>query len=382
MGRTEIRRFGDGAPDQVSAVFRFRGDEMGVFQHFFERDLNLSINWFDAYWLPGLGYSAHKARILGYPKKAGKIGHYTDVVVTLLIQKTEWCIDDAGWPSAGPGAPGPTPPTTGAVVAWGGTTGGIVAGCPVDLDAVKVVIGGDWACALKADGTVHMWGTMALWPTGWENLAGIKDIAATTATLIYLTTSGSIAAFGRNVYGLFNFPTIINGVGIYGNRNTGLVAREDGSLSQWGDGAVTIPAGLTDPKYVNGGDYEFIAIDQSDKMWMWGAYNDGQVLPPYAPDVTDAICCSISRYSACVYNPAGFQTWGTKPATGIPAGFAPAQLNSQSAVAGILIGIHNDGTVIATSFGYPLETNIPTGLKAMWIDSYSTSVGVAIEKEE
>lgn len=100
-GRADVRRFGAGAPDQVSVQFRLFNEDCAAFEYWFNRDANLGVNWFTAPWLAGMGYDSHKARILGYPKRKGKGVRYSDYSVALLIQAASACPDDTLWPSEG-----------------------------------------------------------------------------------------------------------------------------------------------------------------------------------------------------------------------------------------------------------------------------------------
>jgi hypothetical protein len=99
-GRVEVRRFGDGAPDQLAVVFRFVDDERESFDDWFHWELNLGANWFTADWLEIFGYTEHAARFLGYPRVAGKSPRHWDVSATLLVQKTAWvAVGDTLWQS-------------------------------------------------------------------------------------------------------------------------------------------------------------------------------------------------------------------------------------------------------------------------------------------
>ncbi len=99
-GRREVRRFGDGAPDRATVLFKFKADEFDEFVTFFEEDLNLGVNWFSAAWLSSvLGYSDHGARCLGYHQVKAKEPEETQIAVTLIMQKTGWIsVADTDWP--------------------------------------------------------------------------------------------------------------------------------------------------------------------------------------------------------------------------------------------------------------------------------------------
>ena len=103
-GRTEYRQFGDGQPDQAKVLFRLTWAQWETFKHFYDRTLNLGLNWFTANWLTTLGYTDHGAKILGYPREIARQGYYVDVMCTMLIQKTDWIIgEDTSWPCAADG---------------------------------------------------------------------------------------------------------------------------------------------------------------------------------------------------------------------------------------------------------------------------------------
>lgn len=98
-GRTEFRRFGDGKPDAIKALFRFTWAEWDIFKEFHAHELNLGINWFSADWIDSLGYNTHRARILGYPREVALQNYYVDVLCNLIIQTTSLIVtEDSEWP--------------------------------------------------------------------------------------------------------------------------------------------------------------------------------------------------------------------------------------------------------------------------------------------
>ena len=91
------------------------------------------------------------------------------------------------------------------VVGWGDNAP-VITDIPEDLTAVKVVFVGISlsrcaAVALKADGTLSVWGGMfaiADYLSGWDSLGGIVDIAGCCLGLLYVTTAGSVGYIGQN----------------------------------------------------------------------------------------------------------------------------------------------------------------------------------------
>ena len=201
-GRLEVRRFGSGAPDRATVVFRLFNEDVSAFLYFFDRQTNLGVNWFSAAWLPAMGYSDHKARILGRPKRKAAGVHYSDFSATLLIKAADDCPEsDTFWLSRGTGGEGAGGESAdGLVVVWGSDTLDVVNNCPANLYAVKVcaIPGAGAIVALKADKTVHLWGGQYVESTmsGWDALGGIVDIASTYSGFFYLTSGGSVGFLG------------------------------------------------------------------------------------------------------------------------------------------------------------------------------------------
>ena len=379
-GRKEIRNFGSDAPDKVTCIFRLQGSLIDSFNHFYDRDLDSGVNWFAADWLPLMGYPDHKARFLGRPEVVGHYPFYSDVSATLLVQRAVYVPDDVFWPCAGPGGEPPPPPVTDSeIVMWGDELGGEISLMPAGLTGIDVAVGGKVAVALKADGTIVVWGDDApTYFTGWENVGGIKAIAMASQTLICLTTAGAIQIVGRVINDLDQYPVINDGVSVYCNKFAGLVVRETGELVQWGDALMpAVPAGLTDPKWVSeGGDYEYAAIDQAGELFLWAYLNDYNIIPP--PVSANVAAVGICRNSGTALDTAGtWYEWGDVPNPAeVPAGFNPILLKTSYKTN---TGIHSDNTVVSWGAGYPVTVQIPAGLKATKLDTYGYFVAIAVK---
>lgn len=116
-GRTENRRFGAGAPDRVKMQIRLKTEQVRTFESWYNRDLNLGINWFTADWLAGLGYTTHSARIVEYPKLKGQSPLHADYILSLAVQETAYVPADTAWLTGRTGVP----PAPGYIEASGGT---------------------------------------------------------------------------------------------------------------------------------------------------------------------------------------------------------------------------------------------------------------------
>lgn len=387
-GRKEIRRMGSGAPDQIRVLFRLTWAQWAIFKRLHEWDLNLGLNWFSASWLTTLGYSAHKARFLGYPREVARQQYFVDVVATLLVQTTADIIgEDTSWPCAATGGE-PPPPTSGLVVVWGDNTYGQISQMPAGLEAKKVVCGWKWAGALKENGTLVFWGTNASvnFTGTYESVGGIVDIAAARQTVICLTESGSIVVVGKNEQGLYSCPSVTTGVSVHATGVNALVVKSDGSVEQWGNaGMPSPPAAATNASYISGQGttcYQFLAIN-SGALYPWGQYDTYNVISG-KPSVSDAVIGCIAHYWGVYFNDAGgYQYWGLYDHWGSsnhPAGIKPKKIRG---CVKTCVAIHSDDTVYTWGL---VSVDPPTGLKAISIAAYALNTAdscfyIAVQKD-
>jgi len=110
-GRRTIRNWGHRPPDRATVQFRIHKNDVPAFIYFWHRT-GMDVTWFTASWLTSIGYTDHKARILGYPRRKGLDVNWSDFAVTLLIAPSAYCVDGSAWLSATTGVV--TPP----VITW------------------------------------------------------------------------------------------------------------------------------------------------------------------------------------------------------------------------------------------------------------------------
>lgn len=103
-GRKELRRWGSGGGDAITCTLRlFRnhpdhGDQVAIFEEFWDRELNFGLNWIEADWLvTALGYSGYHLRITGYSQREGMGTIFEDYSITINVRpsvetwaNTEW----------------------------------------------------------------------------------------------------------------------------------------------------------------------------------------------------------------------------------------------------------------------------------------------------
>ena len=95
-GRRMARNWGHVPPDRVTVQFRIQKIYEPDFTYFFYRT-GMDGVWFTADWLTEMGYSDHKARIIGYPRRKGVDVNWSDYSVTLLVYNSSYCADGPTW---------------------------------------------------------------------------------------------------------------------------------------------------------------------------------------------------------------------------------------------------------------------------------------------
>jgi len=419
-GRKELRRWGCGGGDTLTCTLRLvhnhptHGDQVAIFRKFWDRNLNFGLNWIDGDWLPLLGYSNHYCRIVGYSPRQGQGVIYSDYSVTFEIKPIANAWENTVWPAEGPGSGNSgTPSVEGLVIGYSENSSYL----PSDnLYAVKVQFMGSGilspygaAVALKADGTVQVWGVSSFVNTylsGWESLGGIVDIAGSMYGFLYLTSTGAIGYFGGKGHSHYTIgetmPSITDGLAIYAstaiNTPRALVIREGGTLIQWGYVSTScndLPTTFTAPmKDVSVSMYHEGIIDADGNLTVAG-YSDMRVSlsPGY-------VCCGVfGNSNTSARGITGYKTDGTwyknpsslsDPLTGL----VPQKIFTDRGLYGcrFAAAIHSDGTLVGWSpngvGGYLtwFNANVPSGLKVLQGDILTLSSGklafLAIRVEE
>jgi hypothetical protein len=357
-GRSEVRRFGAGAPDRVPVQFRLLNEDAATFEHFFDRQANLGVNWFSAPWLATLGYPSHAAKIVGHPKRKGVSGRWSDYSVTLLVQEAAYVPDDTFWSSAGPGAGSGSGEETveGLVVASGTSgTGVLVTELPAGLYATKVVClrVAAVACALKADGTLRLWGDadyITSYLSGLASLGGIVDIAATNGGVLYLTSAGVVGGVGYQWSGELS-PPALTGVTAIDSDNVqwGWALKEDGTIVSWGENDDTF---ISNPPYalVNGHCYAMGALDADGNLVIAPPCTDYlKNLPTFSTDIATVALCQNGGLAQLTDG--SWQGWGHDnytPSWNGETYYPPAGLVATDLRVGyrFALGLHTDGTLV------------------------------------
>jgi len=97
-GRMTGYRQGANAPDVLECVLVLPASKRQYFQEYYERTLNLGLNWMAPTWLEKLGYDSHSVRFLGYPTISAAGPDFIQYQARFLIQQTALVQADISWP--------------------------------------------------------------------------------------------------------------------------------------------------------------------------------------------------------------------------------------------------------------------------------------------
>jgi alpha-tubulin suppressor-like RCC1 family protein len=134
---------------------------------------------------------------------------------------------------------------------------------PADLVGV-VAIGAGLAhsMALKADGTVVVWGWdysgLKHVPSGLTNVVGI---AAGSSHCLALKADGPVVAWGDGYAGATTVPaSLTNVVALAGGSSCSLALKADGAVVAWGTTQTNVPAGLKNVLSIAAGNGRSLAL--------------------------------------------------------------------------------------------------------------------------
>ena len=199
----------------------------------------------------------------------------------------------------------------------------------------------DPAVAVKADGTVWMWGTSYCDTYGFPpvQIAGVSNVisvAAGNCQTLALISNGTVWMWGNGsevpapVSGLSNIVAICAGDGhALALASNGLVwAWGDNSAGQLGDGQTegysTMPVrvvGLTNVIGIAGGTWHSVAVDAQGRLWAWGNDQWGQLgdggsvggvsVPMQVPGLSNMVSAAAGSFASAALDGNGREwQWG------------------------------------------------------------------------
>ncbi|GAB7082281.1 hypothetical protein [Megalodesulfovibrio paquesii] len=296
-GRFEFRRFGEGTSDTVQLDLRCIRVQAQQFLEYVRQDLAMGARWFEADWLPRMGYGS--ARILEYAPRKGYGGLYSDYSLTLAVRPMERV---TAWGNCGLAELLPSP----LQVTYNWKKRPLWVECAIKDTAATTAYG----VAVLADGTMQLWGDIPDSLSGLDGWTYFKNVSRAWVQyggMLYITTSGELKKHGTLLPSIMNnWPTITDAVMLWWPRGgtvqgeNVLVQRRDGALVGFGRalGEYPPPAGMAYPlKSISLGGTSTspvaAAVDATGKLWVWGVDDVTGKLVSTAPTITDAVAVCV-----------------------------------------------------------------------------------------
>ncbi|WP_218638945.1 S-layer homology domain-containing protein [Paenibacillus sp. FSL H8-0548] len=231
---------------------------------------------------------------------------------------------------------------------------------------VRISAGGFHSLALKADGTVVVWGDNSLGQTTVpEGLSDVASIAAGYNHSLALKADGTVVAWGENNHGQTTVPAGLSDVAsVAAGYGHSLALKSDGTIIAWGlndYGQTSIPAGLSNVVAIAGGGYHSLALKSDGTVVAWG-YNDfSQSSVPIG--LTGVVSIAAGEAHSLAFKSDGTVVgWGLNGngQTSVPVG-----LTGVTSIAGG--GLHSlalisNGTLVGWGLNGNGQTSIPAGL--------------------
>ena len=237
---------------------------------------------------------------------------------------------------------------------------------------LSIAAGSDHSLALKADGTVVVWGRnnhgQLNMPSG---LGGVKSIAAGTFHSLALKSDGTVVAWGENARGQTDVPAGLDRVvAISAGLDHSLALKADGTVVAWGDntyGQLNVPADLEEVVAIAAGGYHSLALKADGTVVAWGNNTYGQSNVPADLEEVVVISAGIDHSMALKVD-ATVVGWGSSASHQAEV---PAELAVPGAATAIAAGylrslaLKSDGTVVAWGDNTYGQSNVPAGLEGV-----------------
>ncbi|OIR06289.1 immunoglobulin I-set domain protein [mine drainage metagenome] len=143
---------------------------------------------------------------------------------------------------------------------------------PAGLSSVEAIAdGGDFALALRSDGTVVAWGDNSYGETSVPSgLSDVVAVAAGSGFALALKADGTVVAWGSSSAGATAVPAgLSNVIAIAAGGSQAVALKSDHTLVAWGTGPA-LPAGLTNVRSVAVGSGFGEALKQDGTRISWG----------------------------------------------------------------------------------------------------------------
>ena len=219
-----------------------------------------------------------------------------------------------------------------------------------------------------SSGTVVAWGENIFGQTTVPaSLSGVTAIAAGYTFSVALKSDGTVVAWGNNADDRTNAPAGLSGVTAIAASSHAMALRSDGTVMAWGYngyGETNIPAGLNGVTAIAAGSLHSVAVKNDGTVVAWG-YND------YGQTTVPAGLGSVTAVAGGRFHTAALKNNGTVVAWGYNTSdlwIVPAGLTGVRAIAAgrlYTVALKNDGTVVAWGDNYYGQTDVPAGLSGV-----------------
>jgi alpha-tubulin suppressor-like RCC1 family protein len=256
------------------------------------------------------------------------------------------------------------------VVAWGGNYANELSVPSSATNVVAIYAGGFHGVALRADGTVVVWGNI---PSGPGTLPGgalqppaglsnVVGVAAGNHFNVALKSDGRLVAWGDNRFGQFNgLSGLSNIVAVAGGDTHTLALRADGTVFRVGgntDDQLDLPAGLNDAVAIAAANAVSLVLRSDGTV-----VQAGRELAPFPPEATNVRAIAAGQYHALALRADGAVIeWGYRQNDTV------ARPNNLGNVVAIAAGAHHDlvlrsdGSIVAWGANWAGQAMVPASL--------------------
>ncbi|MBI5685928.1 MAG: putative Ig domain-containing protein [Verrucomicrobia bacterium] len=249
----------------------------------------------------------------------------------------------------------------GSVITWGS----IAPPVPDGLSGiVTVAAGGGFSIALKADGTLVVWGSSSRGAIGAPaGLSGVVAIGAGAYHALALKSDGTVVAWGDNYDGQRSVPAgLSHVVAISAGDNHNLALKSDGTVVAWGNnayGQTNVPVGLSGVVAVAAGYLQSFALKSDGTAVAWGGSYYGEGAVPSG--LFDVVAIAAGGHNDLVLKADGtILGWGDRV---VPVGLSGVIAISLGPNHGLVL--KSDETVVAWGDNFYGQTNVPVGLSGV-----------------
>lgn len=247
----------------------------------------------------------------------------------------------------------------GEVTAWGIELSSPATAANEASNILAVACSIAYSLALKADGTVMVWGAY-ISTNSPPDLTNLIAIAAGGDCSLAIRSGGKVIVWSDFTHGPTNVPgDLTNAVAIAAGHDHALALKADGTIAVWANtisSNTNVPAGLTNVVAIAAGSVHSLALRRDGTVVAWGYSSGGSTSVP--PGLTNVVGIAGGfSHSLALKSDGTLVAWGQ---TSVPSGLT----NVVDIAAGFShsLALKADGTVVAWGSNTYGQTNVPTGL--------------------